>query len=57
MDLETIVLSEVSQDNERQTPHDITYLWNRKKKDKNGLTCRRETDSQTLKNLGTKGDR
>ena len=37
-------------DSERQTPHDITYMWN-PKKDTNELSCRMETDSHTLKNL------
>ena len=30
MDLGTIILSEVSQDSERQTSDDITYMWNLK---------------------------
>ena len=38
-------------DSERQASYDITYMWNLKKKDTDGLICREETDSQTLKNL------
>ena len=30
VDLGTIILSEVSQDSERQTSDDITYMWNLK---------------------------
>ena len=30
MELETLVLSEVSQKEKRQIPYDITYLWNLK---------------------------
>ena len=30
MDLETLLLSEVSLERKRQIPHDITYLWNLK---------------------------
>ena len=43
MDLEIIILSEVR---ERQTPCDITYMWNLKY-DKNELIYKTETDSQT----------
>ena len=32
-------------------------MWNLKKKDTNELIYRTETDSQTLKNIVTKGDR
>ena len=32
MDLEIIILSEVKSDRERQISHDITYIWNLKKK-------------------------
>ena len=35
-------------DRERQTSFDITYMWNLKKKDKNELIYKTETDSQTL---------
>ena len=45
-DLEIIILSEVS---ERQTSHDIIYMWNLKKKDTYELIYRTEIDSQTLK--------
>ena len=45
MDPEMIILSEVG-----QTSYDITYMWNlKKKKDKNELIYKTETDSQTLK--------
>ena len=47
MDIEIIILSEVS---ERQKSFDITYMWNLKQ-DTNELIGKRETDSQTLKNL------
>ena len=30
MDLEIIILSEISLERERQIPHDITYMWNLK---------------------------
>ena len=45
MDLETIILNEIR---ERQTSYGITYMWNLKKYT-NELTCRTETDSQSLK--------
>ena len=48
MDLEIIILNEVRQ---RQTSYAITYMWNLKK-GRNELTCRTETDSHILKNLG-----
>ena len=55
--LEIIMLSEVSQqDSETQMSHAITYMWNLKK-GQNEFLCRTETDSQTLKNMVTKGDR
>ena len=38
MDLEDVMLSEISQDRERQIPYDFTYMWNLKNK--------AETDSQ-----------
>ena len=47
VDLEIIILSEVSQ-RERQTPYDITYMWNLKY-DTNELIYKTETDSQTQK--------
>ena len=28
MELETLILSEVKSERERQTPYDITYMWN-----------------------------
>ena len=28
MELETLILSEVKSDRERQIPYDITYIWN-----------------------------
>ena len=46
MDLESLILSEVKSEGERQTPYDITYMWNLKH-NTNGLTYKRETDSQT----------
>ena len=42
MDLETIILSEVSQ---KEIPYDITYMWNLKY-DINELIYETETDSQ-----------
>ena len=47
VDLEIIILSEVSQ-RERQTPYDITYMWNLKY-DTNELIYKTETESQTQK--------
>ena len=38
-------------DIERQTLYDVTYMWNLKKKDRNELICRTETDSQVLKDV------
>ena len=43
MDLETIILSEVSQ---KEIPYDITYMWNLKY-DTNESVYKTETDSQT----------
>ena len=43
MDLETIILSEVSQ---KEIPYDITYMWNLKY-DTNEFIYKTETDSQT----------
>ena len=58
MDLEIIVLSEVSQ---RQISYEITCMWNlklKKKNDPNELTYRTETDSDTENKLKvTKKDR
>ena len=45
MDLEMIILSEVKSERERQTPHDITYMWNQKY-DTNELAYKTKTDSQ-----------
>ena len=42
MDLETIILSEVSQ---KEIPYDITYMWNLKY-DTNEAVYETETDSQ-----------
>ena len=52
MDLETIMLSEVSQ-TMRLTSNAITYMWN-VRKGHNELLCRTDTDSQTLKNMVSK---
>ena len=47
MDLEMIILSEVSKsERERQIPYGITYMSNLKY-DTNELICETETDSQT----------
>ena len=47
MDLEIIILNEVSQKKtDRQIPYDITYMWNLKY-DTNELIYETETDSQT----------
>ena len=48
MDLENIMLSEVRQ-TERQTFHNITYLWNQKNYT-NKLIYKKETDSQIVEN-------
>ena len=50
MDLEIIILSEVSQ-TEKDKYHDITYMWNlkKKKKDTNELIYKTEIGSQTSK--------
>ena len=45
IDLEIIILSKVSQ-KERQTPYDITYMWNLKS-DTSELIHKTETDSKT----------
>ena len=46
MDLEMIILSEVSQKKKRQISYGITYMWNLKY-DTNELIYKTETDSQT----------
>ena len=46
MDLEIVILSEVR---EREISYDITYMYNLKKNDTVELTCKTETDSQTLR--------
>ena len=57
MDLESLILSEVKSEGERQTPYDITYMWNLKH-NTNGLTYKRETDSQTQRtDLWSQGGR
>ena len=48
MDLENIMLCEVRQ-TERQTLHNITYIWNQKNYT-NKLTYKKETDSQIVEN-------
>ena len=57
MDLEIVILSEVSQ-TERQISYDITYMWNLKKqKGTNELTYKTEAESQMQKtNLWSPGD-
>ena len=46
MDLEIIILSEVSQTEKDKCHYDITYMWNLKN-DTNELIYKTETDSQT----------
>ena len=46
MDLEIIILSEVSQKGKDQISYDITHMWNLKY-DTNELIYKTETDSQT----------
>ena len=46
MDLETVILSEVSQ-TEGEIPCDIAYIWSLKRTDTNELTYKTERDSQT----------
>ena len=46
MDLEIIILSEISQTEKRQTPYDITYMWNLRY-DTYKLTSETETGSGT----------
>ena len=49
MDLEIIILSEISQsERERQTPYGITYMWNLKY-GTDELIYKTETDSMTKK--------
>ena len=50
MDLETIMLSEVSHTNETPTSNAFTDMWNLKK-GQTEILCRTDIDSQTLKNL------
>ena len=45
MDLEIVILSEASQ-TERQKSHDIVYMWNLKKRGKNELIYKTETELQ-----------
>ena len=45
MDIEVIILNEVSQTKEKQVPYDTTYMWNLKY-DTNELIYETETDSQ-----------
>ena len=47
MDLEIIILSEVSQTEKDKYHYDTTYMWNLKKNDTNELIHKPETDSQT----------
>ena len=52
MDLESIILSEVSQtesksDKEGEISYDIPYMWNLKRNDTNELNYKTEKDSQT----------
>ena len=42
IDLEIIILSEVKSERERQTPSDITYMWNLKYDDTNELISKTE---------------
>ena len=46
MQLEIIILTEISQKKERQIMYNITFLWNLKY-DANEPVCEAETDSQT----------
>ena len=50
IDLEIIILSKVSQ-TAKDRHHMIPLIWAILKKNTNELSCRTETDSQTLKNL------
>ena len=43
---------------ERQMPHDVTYMWNLNKNDRNECIYKAETDSQTWKtNYRYQGER
>ena len=55
MDLEIIMLSEIGQTVRHKCHMLSLYMWNLKK-GYNELLCRIETDSQSLKNMVTKGD-
>ena len=61
MDLDIIMVSEVSQKNKDKYHYYITYMRCLKydtnvKKGQNELLCRTDTDSQTLKNMVSKGE-
>ena len=45
MDLESVILSEVKSDREREKSYDIPYKWNLKRNDTNELIYRTENDS------------
>ena len=47
MDLDSVILSEVSQTREGEISYDIPYIWNLKRNDTNELTYKTETDSET----------
>ena len=47
MDLDSVILSEVSQTREGEISYDIPYMWNLKRNDTNELTYKTETDSET----------
>ena len=49
MNLESVILSEVSQTEKEKISHDIPYMQNPKRYDTNDLTYKTETDSQTWK--------
>uniref|UniRef100_A0A8W4FC68 DUF1725 domain-containing protein n=1 Tax=Sus scrofa TaxID=9823 RepID=A0A8W4FC68_PIG len=51
LDLEIIMLSEVSQTVKHQHQMLSLNMWNLKKKGHNELLCKTDTDSETLKNL------
>ena len=46
-DLETAILSEVSQRQKKKILYDIPYMWNLKRSDTNDFAYKTETDSQT----------
>ena len=56
MDLDIIILSEVSQTDKRQIPYDIIYMWNLKKMIQPNFFRNRFTDTENKLKL-TKGDR